>query len=170
MDYFFSSVADYELFCINDLLSDGKSKLKIPYVNKTFQKKPEHFCSLHLYITNEIFFCQRLVLHTCKKYRDSIKEARVSFALFSFKWRVLCYLSLRFVLCKFGKTVIWELQLEIESCTEEFSYCIEVAVKRKWANRQNSKLPCFCAASNKSGKWSGCHAQNTKCKQMATFL
>ena len=80
------------------------------------------------------------------------------------------YLSLRFALCKFGETVIWELQLQIESCTEEFSYCIEVAVKRKQANRENSKLPCFCATSNNTGKWSGCHAQHSKDKQMATFL
>ena len=85
----FSDVADYELFCINDPLSDEKSKLRICYVNKTFQKKPEHFCSLHFYFTNEIFFCQWLVLHTCKTYRESIKEACVSCALFSFKWIVL---------------------------------------------------------------------------------
>ena len=33
-----------------------KSNLKISYVNKTFQKKPEHYCSPHVYIANEIFF------------------------------------------------------------------------------------------------------------------
>ena len=62
---FFSDVADYELFGVHDPLSDEKSNLKMSCVNKTFQKKPEHFCSPHVYITNEIFFCQRLVL--CKK-------------------------------------------------------------------------------------------------------
>ena len=59
---FFSDVADYELFSVHDPLSDEKSKLKISYVNKTFQKKAEHFCSPHVYITNKIFFCQQLVL------------------------------------------------------------------------------------------------------------
>ena len=54
---FFTDVADYELFSVHDALSDEKSKLKISYVNKTFQKKPEHFCSPHVYITNEMFFC-----------------------------------------------------------------------------------------------------------------
>ena len=68
---FFSDVADYELFSVHDPLSDKKSKLKISYVKKTFQKKPEHFCSLHVYITNEIFFCQRLVLR--KKHGESKK-------------------------------------------------------------------------------------------------
>ena len=68
---FFSDVADYELFSVHDPLSDEKSKLKISYVNKTFQKKPEHFCSPHVYITNEIFFCQPLVIR--KKYGESKK-------------------------------------------------------------------------------------------------
>ena len=68
---FFSDVADYELFSVHGPLSDEKSKLKISYVNKTFQKKPEHFCSPHVYITNEIFFCQRLVLP--KKHGESKK-------------------------------------------------------------------------------------------------
>ena len=68
---FFSDVADYELFSVHDPLSDKKSKLKISYVNKTFQKKLEHFCSPHVYITNEIFFCQRLVLR--EKYGESMK-------------------------------------------------------------------------------------------------
>ena len=75
---FFSDVADYELFSVHDALSDEKSKLKISYVNKTFQKKPEHFCSSHVYITNEIFFCQRLVL---RKKTRRIKEACVIRAL-----------------------------------------------------------------------------------------
>ena len=68
---FFSDVADYEPFSVHDPLSDEKSKLKISYVNKTFQKKPEHFCSPHVYRTNEIFFCQRLVLR--KKHGESKK-------------------------------------------------------------------------------------------------
>ena len=68
---FFSDVADYELFSVHDPLSDEKSNLKISYVNKTFQKKPEHYCSPHVYITNEIFFCQRLVVR--KKHRESKK-------------------------------------------------------------------------------------------------
>ena len=75
---FFSDVADYELFSDHYPLSDETSKLKISYVNKTFQKKPAHFCSPHVYITNEIFFWQRLVLR--KKIRR-IKEARVICAL-----------------------------------------------------------------------------------------
>ena len=65
---FFAHVADYEL---HGPLSDEKSKLKISYVNKTFQKKPKHFCSLHVYITNKIFCCQQLVLH--KKHGESKK-------------------------------------------------------------------------------------------------
>ena len=52
---FFSDVADYELFRVHNPLSDEKSKLNISYVNKTFQWKPKHFCSLHVYITNEIW-------------------------------------------------------------------------------------------------------------------
>ena len=40
-----------------------KTKLKISYVHKMFQKKPKHFCSPNVYIKNEIFFCQWLVLH-----------------------------------------------------------------------------------------------------------
>jgi len=68
---FFSDVADYKLFSVHNPLSDEKSKLKISYVNKTFQKKPEHFCSPHVYITNKIFFCQRLVLR--KKHGESKK-------------------------------------------------------------------------------------------------
>ena len=33
-----------------------------------FQKKPEHFCSPHVYITNEIFFGKDLLY--VKKYRE----------------------------------------------------------------------------------------------------
>ena len=51
----------YELFSGDDSLSDEKSKLKISYVNKAFQKKPsQHFCFPHIYITNEIFFVNDL--------------------------------------------------------------------------------------------------------------
>ena len=56
--------ADYELFCINDPLSEEKSNLKISYVNKTFQKKPEHFYSLYFYLTNETLFLPT----TCSTY------------------------------------------------------------------------------------------------------
>ena len=70
----FSDVADYELFCINDPLSDEKSKLKICYVNKTFQKKPEHFCSLHFYFTNEIFFANDLCYIHVKHTENQLKK------------------------------------------------------------------------------------------------
>ena len=58
----FSDVADYELFSIDDPVSHKKSKLRISYVNKTFKRNP-HALQTHVYITNEILFCQRLVLH-----------------------------------------------------------------------------------------------------------
>ena len=54
---FFSDVADYELFSVHDPLSDEKSNVKISYVNKTFQKKPEHYCSPHeIFFANDLFY------------------------------------------------------------------------------------------------------------------
>ena len=50
-------IAPYELFSVHDPLSDEKSNLKISYVNKTFQKKPEHYCSPHeIFFANDLFY------------------------------------------------------------------------------------------------------------------
>ena len=58
---FFSDVADYELFSVHDPLSDEKSKLKISYVNKTFQKKTEPcLLSACLHYKRNIFFANDL--------------------------------------------------------------------------------------------------------------
>ena len=57
---FFSDVADYELFSVHDPLSEEKSNLKISYVNKMFQKKPEHYCSPHVYMQTKYFFANDL--------------------------------------------------------------------------------------------------------------
>ena len=57
---FFSDVADYELFSVHDPLSDEKSNLKVSYVNKMFQKKPEHYCFPHVYMQTKYFFANDL--------------------------------------------------------------------------------------------------------------
>ena len=75
---FFSDVADYELFSVHNPLSGERSELKVSYVNKTFQKKLEHFCCRMFTLQTNFFFCQLLVL---RKKTRRIKEARVIRAL-----------------------------------------------------------------------------------------
>ena len=75
---FFSDVADYELFSVHNPLSNERSKLKVSYVNKTFQKKPEHFCSRLFTLEKKYFFANYLFY--VKKTRR-INEARVIRAL-----------------------------------------------------------------------------------------
>ena len=128
--FFFSDIADCELFCINDPLSDKKSKLKISYMISRIQIEQVEHPACKQNISKETWtlllsaclnykwnmFCQRLVLHTCKKYRESIKEAHVSFALFSFKWIVLCYLIIIIVII-----VYWYPSRSLKAC--EWAIC-----------------------------------------------
>ena len=75
----------------------------------------EHFCAVHTYNVNKTFFATDL-FYLNKGNQNSLSFIKPRSNI----WQkvVLHYISLKFALWKFGKIVIWELQLEMELCTE----------------------------------------------------